>query len=42
MSMISMDKNVVIELMEKVVEVIGEIVRKDKGDIIIKMKVSFF
>lgn len=42
MSTTSTDKNAAIELMEKAVEVIGETVRKDKGDITIKMKVSFF
>ncbi|AAW45425.1 hypothetical protein CNBH0230 [Cryptococcus deneoformans B-3501A] len=38
MSTTSTDKNAAIELMEKAVEVIGETVRKDKGDITIKMK----
>lgn len=42
MSTTSTDKNAAIELMEKAVEVIGETVMKDKGDITIKMKVSFF
>lgn len=41
MSTTSTDKNAAIELMEKAVDVIGETVRKDKGDITIKMKVSF-
>ncbi|WVN87726.1 uncharacterized protein L203_102920 [Cryptococcus depauperatus CBS 7841] len=38
MSTTSTDKNGAIELMEKAVDVIGESIRKEKGDITIKMK----